>query len=88
MRSASTSSSFGNGPSPNIPFSLYNVILTPGSKKLALNVGIPIPKFTYIPSLISLAALLAILSLYSFPSPLPPLNPALPESTVLNSILF
>jgi hypothetical protein len=32
IKSASTSSSFGKGPNPNIPFSDYNVMLTPGSK--------------------------------------------------------
>ena len=30
IKSASTSLSFGKEPSPKIPFSLYNVILTPG----------------------------------------------------------
>jgi len=71
IRSASISDSFGKGPKPNIPFSLYSVTLTPGARKLGHRVGIPMPKLTYIPSFISLAALLTILSLPALSSPFP-----------------
>jgi hypothetical protein len=50
MRSASTIYSLGKGPRPRIPFSLCRVILTPGAKKFEQRVGMPIPKFTYMPS--------------------------------------
>jgi hypothetical protein len=63
MRSGSISSSVGNLPIPRIPFSDYMVIFTPSSRKLEHRVGIPIPRFTYIPSLSSLAALVTILLL-------------------------
>jgi hypothetical protein len=71
MRSASRSASNGNGPRPRIPFSDCKVMFTPGAKKFEQRVGIPIPKFTYMPSLSSLDARLTILSLLILLSPLP-----------------
>ena len=44
-----------------IPFSLCNEASMPGSKNSGTSVGIPIPRLTENPSLISFAALLAIL---------------------------
>lgn len=48
-----------------IPFSLCKSIFVYGGKIEGINVGIPIPRFNDIPSLISLAALPAILNLIS-----------------------
>mmetsp|Transcript_22499 Transcript_22499/g.40014 ORF Transcript_22499/g.40014 Transcript_22499/m.40014 type:complete len:229 (+) Transcript_22499:225-911(+) len=64
MKSASPCSPLdgsGYGPSPIKPFSACSSIWTPSGIKLDAMVGIPIPKFTYMPSLNSFAALLTIL---------------------------
>ncbi len=53
----------GYGPTPIIPFSDWSVIYISLGKYCVINVGIPIPKLTYIPFLISLTALFAIMSL-------------------------
>ena len=53
IKSASTSYSSGNPPNPNIPFSLWRVTVRSGDIRSGQSVGIPIPKFTYMPSLIS-----------------------------------
>ena len=46
IRSASTSSSYGNGPMPSMPFSLCSVTFMPGGMLLATRVGMPMPKLT------------------------------------------
>jgi len=53
IKSASYSPSFGYGPTPMIPFSDYKTISISLFKYDGIKVGIPIPKFTYIPWLIS-----------------------------------
>lgn len=70
IKSASTSSSVGAlFPSPRIPFSDWNITFIPSGRYREQNVGNPIPKFTYIPSFISLVALLIIRSLCSLSLP-------------------
>ena len=46
MRSASTSSSVGNGPMPSMPFSLCSQTSMSGRTKLATSVGRPMPRLT------------------------------------------
>ena len=46
IRSASTSSSCGKGPMPNMPFSDCRVTFMPSGMWLATRVGMPIPRFT------------------------------------------
>src|SRR6059058_1078454 len=46
IRSASTSESAGNGPSPRIPFSDCRITSIPGGMLLATSVGIPMPRLT------------------------------------------
>ena len=62
---------------------------TSGGKKLDANVGIPIPKLTYIPSSNSFAALFTILSLPADSLDIAPPSPPLASSVmVVRSILF
>mmetsp|Transcript_24335 Transcript_24335/g.75388 ORF Transcript_24335/g.75388 Transcript_24335/m.75388 type:complete len:257 (+) Transcript_24335:443-1213(+) len=56
MRSASTSFSSGNGPMPSRPFSDCSSMCIPGGRKLDASVGMPMPRFTYMPSWNSRAA--------------------------------
>ncbi len=46
IRSASTSSSVGNGPMPSMPFSDCSQTSMSSGTKLATRVGMPIPRFT------------------------------------------
>ena len=46
IRSASTSSSVGNGPIPSMPFSDCNHTSMSSGTKLATSVGMPMPRFT------------------------------------------
>src|SRR5690606_9539409 len=62
IRSASSSSSVGNGPIPSSPFSDCSHTSTPSGMWLATRVGRPMPRLTYMPSLSSCAARLAISS--------------------------
>lgn len=65
-RSPNSCPNFGYGPTPIAPISVWKCIERLLSKNAGINVGIPIPKFTYIPSVNSYAALLAILFLVAF----------------------
>src|ERR1019366_2427475 len=56
MRSGSTSLSVGYGPMPRMPFSDWRMTSMPFGMKFETSVGMPMPRFTYIPSLSSLAA--------------------------------
>mmetsp|Transcript_35260 Transcript_35260/g.84043 ORF Transcript_35260/g.84043 Transcript_35260/m.84043 type:complete len:217 (+) Transcript_35260:120-770(+) len=60
MRSASTSSAEGYGPMPSKPFSLCSSMRMPGARKLDASVGMPMPRFTYMPSSNSCAARLTM----------------------------
>jgi|LauGreDrversion4_2_1035121.scaffolds.fasta_scaffold273984_2 hypothetical protein len=53
IRSGSSSSLVGYYPIPRNPFSLSKVMSISGFKKFAQRVGIPTPRFTYIPFWIS-----------------------------------
>ena len=46
IRSASTSSSFGKGPMPSMPFSLCSQTSLSAGTKLATRVGMPMPRLT------------------------------------------
>jgi hypothetical protein len=60
IKSASSFPSAGYGPTPNTPFSLCKFIFTYGGRTLGSNVGIPIPRLTFIPFFTYFAALLII----------------------------
>uniref|UniRef100_A0A1I8FRW6 Integrase_H2C2 domain-containing protein n=1 Tax=Macrostomum lignano TaxID=282301 RepID=A0A1I8FRW6_9PLAT len=54
-KSGSTCSAVGYGPRPRKPFSDCRCTFMPAGMKLAASIGIPIPRFTYMPSLNSSA---------------------------------
>ena len=66
--SASSYPGFGKSPIPSNPFSLCSIICTSEERNFGIRVGIPIPRFTYIPLFNSLAARLAIRSLANAPA--------------------
>jgi hypothetical protein len=46
IKSGSCSRAKGNAPIPSMPFSLCSITRTPGGRRSATRVGIPIPRFT------------------------------------------
>mmetsp|Transcript_13791 Transcript_13791/g.35551 ORF Transcript_13791/g.35551 Transcript_13791/m.35551 type:complete len:343 (-) Transcript_13791:465-1493(-) len=56
IMSGSSSPSRGYGPMPSSPFSDWSSMRTSGETKLDARVGIPMPRFTYMPSSNSIAA--------------------------------
>src|SRR4051794_6146719 len=62
IRSGSTSSSKGYGPTPRIPFSDCSTTCTPSGRWFGMSVGRPMPRLTYEPSASSRAARAAIWS--------------------------
>ncbi len=62
IKSGSTSSSAGYGPTPRIPFSDWSVTCTPAGRWFGMSVGRPMPRLTYSPSVSSAAARTAICS--------------------------
>src|SRR5690606_12045835 len=62
IRSASSSSSRGEGPTPRMPFSDCSTTSTPGGRWFEIGVGRPMPRLTYVPSTSSRAARAAICS--------------------------
>ena len=56
IRSGSTSSLVGNGPSPRIPFSDCKCTVMPAGMKFDAIMGMPMPRLAYTPSLNSMAA--------------------------------
>ena len=66
IKSGDSQPGFGQGPMPRRPFSVCKSILTSEGRNFGMSVGIPPPRFTYIPGFISFAALAAIRSRISF----------------------
>src|SRR3954452_13024486 len=87
MRSGSSSPSSGKGPTPSIPFSDWRITSIPLGMKFATSVGMPIPRFTYIPSRSSLAARAAICSLVSGMSVAPLADRALLDRLLVGGAL-
>ncbi|KAL3706077.1 hypothetical protein TMatcc_007086 [Talaromyces marneffei ATCC 18224] len=78
--SGSSEPCLGYGPNPRIPFSDCSITSTDGSTKFGANIGIPIPKFAYMPFLNSFAARRTIRSRLLAVSPLPRADISSPSS--------
>ena len=76
ISSRSTSPSAGRGPTPSRPFSVCRKILTSGSRKPGIRLGMPMPRFTTSPEWSSCAARAAITSRASLMRRLPGRRPA------------
>ncbi|KAL7356338.1 hypothetical protein ACKS0A_06343 [Histoplasma ohiense] len=88
IKSGSSMPRFGYGPNPRMPFSDCSCTSTDGSTKLGASMGIPMPRFAYMPFLNSFAARRTIRSRLLATSPLPSADRSAPSPSSLAKVYF